>query len=168
MKSSRSSNQPAVAKLEALSLSALSEEERLSAVAEIRVQMALASEKKSADQTVLVRKLALLKIWQKLVQLRVSDVQKDKAPPTVKPLVDRMFPEEPEPQAQEHVVDTLAEAPAPELAPTKKRKGAATVPVKLIEEAVIKGKTVAAGVVVEVSRKEANGLVESGKGTISD
>ena len=149
-------------------MSGLSEEERLSAVAEIRAQMALVSEKKSADQSVLVRKLALLKIWQKLVQLRVSDVQNNKPPPDVKPVVERMFPEEPGTVVQEPVADTTAEAAAPEVAPTKKRKGAATVPVKLIEEAVIKGKTVAAGVIVEVSRKEANGLVESGKGTISD
>lgn len=168
MKSSRSSNQPVVAKLEALNLSALSEEERLSAVAEIRAQLALVSDKKSADQTVLVRKLALLKIWQKLVQLRVADVHRDKAPPEVKPTVERMFHQEPEPVVDEAAVDAAAPAPEVEPAPTKKRKGAATVPVKLTEEAVIKGKTVAAGEVVEVSRKEANGLVEAGKGTIAD
>ena len=71
MKLARSTNISVVAKLEALNLSALSEEERLSAVAEIRAQMADASLKKTADPSVLVRKLALLKIWQKLVQMWV-------------------------------------------------------------------------------------------------
>ena len=78
MKLARSTNISVVAKLEALNLSALSEEERLSAVAEIRAQMADASLKKTADPSVLVRKLALLKIWQKLVQMRVVDLQKDR------------------------------------------------------------------------------------------
>jgi hypothetical protein len=39
--------------------------------------------------------------------------------------------------------------------------------VELTEEAVIKGKTFSAGEVVQVSRKEADGLVEAGKGTVS-
>ena len=37
-----------------------------------------------------------------------------------------------------------------------------------IQEAVIKGKTFAADEVVQVSRKEADGLVESGKATVVD
>jgi hypothetical protein len=41
------------------------------------------------------------------------------------------------------------------------------VSVELTEEAVIKGKTIAAGEVVQVSRREADGLVEAGKGKIS-
>ena len=168
MKSSPSSKEPVVAKLEALNLSALSEEERLSAVAEIRAQMAEASAKKSADSSVMLRKLALLKIWQKLVQMRVTDLQKDRAPPEVKPAVERMFPPEPEVQAEEPVAEAVVEPPAPEASSKKKRKGATNVPVKLTEEAVIKGKTVAAGEIVQVSRKEADGLVEGGKGTISD
>lgn len=167
MKSTRSSNVAAVAKLEALNLSSLSEEERLSAVAEIRAQMAEASLKKAADPSVLVRKLALLKIWQKLVQMRVGDLQKDRSPPEVKPIVERMFPPEPEVKVDEPVPE-VTEAPAVEPVAKKKRKGAATVPVQLTEEAVIKGQTVAAGEVVQVSRKEADGLVEAGKGSVVD
>lgn len=168
MKSNRSSNVAVVAKLEALNLSSLSEEERLSAVAEIRAQMAEASLKKSADPTVLLRKLALLKLWQKLVQMRVGDLQKDRAPPEVKPSVERMFPPEPEVVVEAPVLEAPVEVDAPDVTSKKKRNGSATVSVKLTEEAVIKGKNVAAGEVVQVSRKEANGLVEAGKGTVAD
>lgn len=168
MKSTRQANQPVLNKLEALNLPALSEEERLSAVAEIRAQMADASSRKSADPTVLVRKLALLKIWQKLVQMRVVDLQQDRAPPEVKPSVDRMFPPEPELSDVAPPSEVVAEEPVVKAAPLKKRKGSASVSVKLLEESVIKGKTVAAGEVVQVSRKEADGLVEAGKGAVSD
>ena len=167
MKSSRSNSQQKVAKLEALNLTALSEEERLSAVAEIRSQLAEAAAKKSTEPNALVRKLALLKIWQKLVQMRVTDLQKDLAPPDIKPLVEPMFASEPEEKTEEEVVDSVVEPPPPEPVATKKRKSSSTVPVKLSEEAVIKGVTVAAGEIVKVSRKEADGLVEAGKGTIA-
>ena len=110
---------------------------------------------------------ALLKIWQKLVQMRVTDLQKDRAPPDIKPLVEPMFGSEPEEKTEEEVFDSVVEPPPPELVATKKRKSSSTVPVKLSEEAVIKGVTVAAGEIVKVSRKEADGLVEAGKGTIA-
>lgn len=167
MKASRTSNQVVAAKLEALNLSALTEEERLSAVAEIRAQLAEVADKKAGDPVSLGRKLALLKLWQKLVQMRVIDLQKDHAPPEVKPAVERMFAPEPEEKAEEPQVEVAVEQPIPEPAPTKKRKANSTVSVELTEEAVIKGKTIAAGEVVQVSRREADGLVEAGKGTIS-
>jgi hypothetical protein len=168
VKSPRPANPPVLAKLESLNLTALSEEERLSAVAEIRAQMADASAAKSADPTVLVRKLALLKIWQKLVQMRIIDIQQNRAPPEVKPVVDRMFPPEPEVGAEEPLAETVVEPLPVEVSPPKKRKAASLVSVKLTEEAVIKGKTVASEEIVQVSRKEANGLVEAGKGTLVD
>jgi hypothetical protein len=168
VKSPRPLNQPVLAKLEALNLTALSEDERLSAVAEIRAQMADASSRKSADPTVLVRKLALLKIWQKLVQMRIVDIQQNRAPPEVKPAVERMFPPEPEVVPEDPIAETVVEAQPVEANPAKKRKGSASVAVKLSEEAVIKGKTVPSGEVVQVSRKEANGLVEAGKGAVVD
>ena len=168
MKSARQANQPVLNKLEALNLTALSESERLAAVAEIRVQMADASARKSTDPSFLVRKLALLKIWQKLVHMRVVDLQQDKAPPEVKLSVERMFPPEPEPEEVATGADALVEEPVAKTIPLKKRKGSASVSVKLSEESVIKGKTVAAGEVVQVSRKEADGLVEAGKGAIAD
>lgn len=170
MKSPRSNSQQNVAKLEALNLTALSEEERLSAVAEIRAQLAESVAKRGTDPTALVRKLALLKIWQKLVQMRVTDLQKDRAPPEVKPAVERMFAVEVEEKAEEAPVEAAVEPPPPPPEPviTKKRKAGSTVAVKLTEEAVIKGKTVAAEEVVKVSRKEADGLVEAGKGTVVD
>ena len=168
MKSPRSANQPVLTKLEALDLKSLSEEERLSAVAEIRVQLADASARRAADPNVLVRKLALLKIWQKLVQMRVVDIQQNLAPPLSKPSVERMFPPVPEPVIADPVVETSVEVPAVKLVAVKKRKASAAISVKLSEESVIKGKTVASGEVVQVSRKEADGLVEAGKGTVVD
>jgi hypothetical protein len=170
VKSPRSNSQQNVAKLEALNLTALSEEERLSAVAEIRAQLAESVAKRGTDPTALVRKLALLKIWQKLVQMRVTDLQKDRAPPEVKPAVERMFAVEVEEKAEEAPVEAAVEPPPPPPEPviTKKRKAGSTVAVKLTEEAVIKGKTVASEEVVKVSRKEADGLVEAGKGTVVD
>ena len=167
MKGSRTSNQVVAAKLDALNLPSLTEEERLSAVAEIRAQLAEVAEKKAADPVSLGRKLALLKLWQKLVQMRVTDLQNDLAPPEVKPVVERMFAPEPEEQPEELPKEAAVEQPIPEPPPTKKRKGKSTVSVELTEEAVIKGKTFAAGEVVQVSRKEADGLVEAGKGTVS-
>jgi len=168
VKATRSSTHAVVAKLEALNLPSLSEEERLSAVAEIRVQLADVDGKKATDPAALSRKLALLKLWQKLAQMRVIDLQKDRAPPEVKPVVERMFAPETEDKAEEVKVEPSVEPAAPEPSPKKKRKGSATVTVELTEEAVIKGKSVAAGEVVQVSRREADGLVEAGKGTISD
>ena len=167
MKSPRSNSQQIVAKLESLNLPTLSEEERLSAVAEIRAQLAEVAAKKTTDPASLVRKLALLKVWQKLVQMRVTDLQKDRAPPEVKPTVERMFGAEVDEKVEEPEVEVTEVAPPPQPVVSKKRKAASTISVKLNEEAVIKGKTVAAGEVVQVSRKEADGLVESGKGTIS-
>lgn len=168
MKAPRSSHQAIVTKLEALILPALSEEERLSAVAEIRAQLAEVDGRKATDPVVLGRKLALLKVWQKLAQMRVIDLQKDRAPPEVKPVVERMFAPEIEEKPEEPQVEAPVEPPIPEPAPKKKRKGSAAVAVVLTEEAVIKGKTVAAGEIVQVSRREADGLVEAGKGTVSD
>lgn len=167
MKAPRTSNQVVAAKLEALNLPALSEEERLSAISEIRAQLAEVAEKKVADPVSLGRKLALLKLWQKLVQMRVIDLQKDHAPPEVKPVVERMFAPEAEEKVEEPHVEVAIEQPIPEPAPTKKRKAKSAVSVELTEEAVIKGKTIAAGEVVQVSRREADGLVEAGKGKIS-
>ena len=123
----------------------------------------IAAEKRS-DAPVLERKLALLRLWQRLVQLRIADLKDEKPPPEVKPSVVRMFPPDPEPTP----VEAPAEEPAPAPPPTSKRKGAAQVSVKLSEEAVIKGKTHAPESIVQVSRKEADGLVESGKAVVVD
>lgn len=162
MKAPRKGSVSPVNKLEALDLSILSEEERLSAIAEVRALISEMSEDKRTDALLLERKLALLRLWQRLVQLRIADVKDDKPPPGVKPAVERMFPPEPEPEPAAAPAQEAAPAPAP------KRKGAALVSVKLNEEAVVKGKTYAAETVIQVSRKEADGLVESGKGAVVD
>jgi hypothetical protein len=77
-----------------------------------------------------------------------------------------MFPPDPKPEPA--AAPPVEEAAAPAPAPPPKRKGGAQVTVKLSEEAVIKGKTHAADEVVQVSRKEADGLVEAGKATVVD
>ena len=164
MKAPRKGAASPINKLEALDLSNLSEEERLSAVAEVRALIGDMTAEKRLDTPVLERKLALLRLWQKLVQLRIADIKDDKPPPEVKPVVARMFPPEPEPEP----VEAPAQEAAPAPAPAPKRKGAAQISVKLSEEAVIKGKTHAADSVVQVSRKEADGLVEAGKAVVVD
>ena len=163
MKAPRKGAIAPINKLEALDLSKLSEEERLSAIAEVRALITEMSDGKRTDALLLERKLALLRLWQRLVQMRIADIKDDKPPPEVKPDVTRMFAADVEP---EPVEPPAAAAPAPP--PTSKRKGAAQVSVKLTEEAVIKGKTHAADTVIQVSRKEADGLIESGKAVVVD
>ena len=142
----------------------LSEEERLSAIAEVRALIVEVSADKRPDAPILERKLALLRLWQRLVQLRISDVRDEKAPPDVKPTVVRMFPPDPEPEPVEApFVEAVVVAPPP-----PKRKVATLITVKLSEEAVIKGKTHAADEVIQVSRKEADGLIEAGKASVVD
>ena len=163
MKAPRKGAIAPINKLEALDLSKLSEEERLSAIAEVRALITEMSDGKRTDALLLERKLALLRLWQRLVQMRIADIKDDKPPPEVKPDVTRMFAADVEP---EPVEPPAVAAPAPP--PTSKRKGAAQVSVKLTEEAVIKGKTHAADAVIQVSRKEADGLIESGKAVVVD
>ena len=166
MKSPRKSEASALSKLEALDLSILTEEQRHSAIAEVRAQIAEVAADRRAESPVMERKLALLRLWQRLVQLRIADVRDEVPPPDVRPVVERMFAPEPKPEPAPAAPVEEAAAPAP--APQPKRKGGAQVTVKLIEEAVIKGKTYAADEVVQVSRKEADGLVEAGKATVVD
>jgi hypothetical protein len=166
VKSPRKAAANSINKLEALDLSALSEEERLAAIAEVRALIVEVSADKRPDAPILERKLALLRLWQRLVQMRIVDVRAEKPPPDVKPDIVRMFPPDPEPEPAP--VEVAAEAPPPAPAPTPKRKASAQVSVKLVEEAVIKGKTFAADEVVQVSRKEADGLVEAGKAIVVD
>ena len=165
MKAPRKGAIAPINKLEALDLSKLSEEERLSAIAEVRALITEMSDGKRTDALLLERKLALLRLWQRLVQMRIADIKDDKPPPEVKPDVTRMFAADVEPEP----VEAPAAAPAaPAPPPTSKRKVAAQVSVKLTEEAVIKGKTHAADTVIQVSRKEADGLIESGKAVVVD
>jgi hypothetical protein len=166
VKSPRKSEASALSKLEALDLSILTEEQRHSAIAEVRAQIAEVAADRRAESPVMERKLALLRLWQRLVQLRIADVRDEVPPPDVRPVVERMFAPEPKPEPAPAAPVEEAAAPAP--APQPKRKGGAQVTVKLIEEAVIKGKTYAADEVVQVSRKEADGLVEAGKATVVD
>ena len=164
MKSPRKSAANSINKLEALDLSMLSEEERLSAIAEVRALIVEVTADKRPDAPILERKLALLRLWQRLVQMRIADVRDEKAPPEVKPTVMRMFPPDPEPEP----VAAPVEAPVAPPPPPTKRKASSQVSVKLTEEAVIKGKTFAADEVVQVTRKEADGLMEAGKAVAVD
>ena len=63
MKSPRKSATISINKLEALDLSMLSEEERLSAIAEVRALIVEVSADKRPDAPILERKLALLRLW---------------------------------------------------------------------------------------------------------
>jgi len=164
VKSPRKSAANSINKLEALDLSMLSEEERLSAITEVRALIGEVAADKRPDAPILERKLALLRLWQRLVQMRIADVRDEKAPPEVKPVVVRMFPPDPEPEP----VEAPVEAPVVPPPPPPKRKASSQIRVKLSEEAVIKGKTFAADEVVQVTRKEADGLIEAGKAVAVD
>ena len=165
MKSPRKSEASARHKLEALDLSILSEEQRISAIAEVRAQILEVAADRRPDMPVFERKLALLRLWQRLVQMRIADVKDERAPLEFATVAERMFPPDPkpEPPPEPAAPEVVVAAPAPVI----KRK-ASTIAVKLSEEAVIKGKTHAAEEVVHVSRKEADGLVEAGKAVVVD
>ena len=166
MKAPRKAEASALSKLQALDLSVLSEVERLSAIAEVRAQIVEVMADKRPDAPILERKLALLRLWQRLVQMRIADVKNEVAPPEVRPTVVRMFPREPEPEPEPQ-----AQPPQEPVVPPpqpSKRKSSGPVTVKLTVEAVIKGKTVAAEEIVQVSRKEADGLLEGGRATVVD
>ena len=165
MRSPRKAEASALSKLEALDLSILTEEERISAIAEVRAQIVEVTADKRPDSPVFERKLALLRLWQRLVQMRIADVKDERPPPDERPAGERMFP--PEAKA-EPAPEPVAAEPPPAVPAKPAKKKAASISVKLSEEAVIKGKTYAAEEIIQVSRKEADGLVEAGKAVVVD
>ncbi len=143
-------------KLEALDLSKLTEVERQSGVTEVRAQLAaIAAGPRSAEQ--LARKVAFLKLWQKLLRLRVIDVHNDVPPPSIKPDAVRMFP----PGEGEEMID---EAPVPEevveeVAAEPVLDG--LVKMRLLKPATVKGMKLPEGITIEVEADDARELLDA-------
>lgn len=156
------SSRSVLEKLEALDLSKMTEEERLSSIAEVRAQLGIIANS-AVSAELLARKIAYLKLWQRLVSLRVKDVKADKPPPHTKLTVERMFPpaegeeelaEAPVSPAEELVEE---EPPAPETGLTKMR---------LMENATVRGVKLQAGVVIEVEESDARDLLDANKAVL--
>jgi len=156
------SSREVLERLEALDLSKLTEEERLAGVAEVRAQLeVIANSVVSAE--LLTRKIAYLKLWQRLVSLRVKDVKADKPPPHEKPVVERMFPasdgevdpeDEPAPPPEEPAVEEPAEV------------GDGLIKMRLLENATVRGVKLPSGVVIEVEESDARDLLDANKAVL--
>jgi hypothetical protein len=146
-------------KLQALDLQSLSEEERQSALVEARAQIAALSNKQK-DVEVLFKRIALLKIWQQLVQLRVDDVRAEVAPPFSKTKAERLF-EAPDSDAAEEQTRESVEETAETLAVAEEGDG--FVMVRLLEAGIVRGMKLPAGITIEASQEDADNLLDTGK-----
>lgn len=171
----------AVAQLMALDLATMTENERLSAVLEARARL---DEKAPADEDpakTIERRLLLLKIWNDLLRLQVTNIQMDKDPAYEKAPIERMFvpiPTEPEiedtPLMPEPVPEPVKTAPVPRLKPITPKPlpipeevepvaEDQLVSVKLLASETVRGIRLEAGMVVSVQPEDATSLVEKGK-----
>lgn len=146
--------------LQALNLESLSEEERQSALLEVRAQIDRIGKREQKDVTILARKLALLKIWRKLVELRVDDLRAEAPPPHVRPDVERMFLDLPDDHLSEDA-EVAKEEEAPPVQIPSETDG--FVMVRLLEAGVVRGMKLPAGINIETSVEDADNLVEAGK-----
>ena len=146
--------------LQALNLESLSEEERQSALLEVRAQIDRIAKREQKDVTILARKLALLKIWRKLVELRVDDVRAEAPPPHVRPDVERMFSDLPDDHLSEDTEASQEEDAPPAQIPSETD---GFVMVRLLEAGVVRGMKLPAGITIETSVEDADNLVEAGK-----
>jgi hypothetical protein len=143
-------------KLEALDLSKLTEVERQSGVAEVRAQLAaIAAGPRSAEQ--LARKVAFLKLWQKLLRLRVIDVHNNVPPPGIRPDTVRMFP----PGEGDEIIDETPAAAdvAKEVAVEPALEG--LVKMRLLKPATVKGMKLPEGITIEVEADDARELLDA-------
>jgi hypothetical protein len=150
----------AFARINALDLSRLTEIERQAATVEVRGLLDAIAESGKHDVRTLTHKVALLKIWQKLVHMRVVDVARNVPPPKERPETSRLFPDAP-----------LFDAPEGEAAEQASAADSEHVDnglllVRTLMEGVVQGMRLPAGVTVETSEADAASLVSSGLGMI--
>jgi len=150
----------AFTRINALELSRLTEPERQAATVEVRVLLDAIAASGKHDVETLTQKVALLKIWQKLVHMRVLDVARNVPPPREKPEANRLYPDSPlfDVAAKDGVRD---DEPSPQ-----EDESDGLVLVRTLNEGVVKGMRLPAGVTVETSAADAVTLVESGLGII--
>lgn len=150
----------AFARINALDLSRLTETERQAATVEVRGLLDAIAASGKHDVDTLTQKVALLKIWQKLVHMRVIDLARNVEPPREKPEPTRLFPDAPlfdqtEEDIQAEVQVSDQDEPSNGL-----------VLVRTLQEGVVQGMRLPAGVTVETSLVDAQSLVEKGIGMI--
>ena len=162
----------AVARLSAIEVEGLTEEDRLGAVLEVRARLKEQESHSDAPGQALARRILLLRLWHELVQLRVVDVQKDRKPPFEPISTERLFPpvegrddEEvggPAPTAGTIIKEALKPLdPRPFIQPPMQDNE--LVSVKLLETEMVRGMKLPAGIVVDVQPEDADHLVEKGK-----
>ncbi len=149
-------------RLEALDLSKLTEEERLAGIEEVRAQLDIIA-RSAVSAELLARKIAYLKLWQRLVSLRVKDVQANKPPPTVKPVVERMFP-----PADDEEEELPPPPPEPEEVQVEEppQEDDGLIKMRLMETATVRGVKLPAGVVIEVEESDARDLLDANKAVL--
>ena len=153
-------SESAFTRINALDLSRLTETERQAATLEVRGLLDAIAESGKHDVDTLTQKVALLKIWQKLVHMRVVDLARNVPPPREKPDATRLFPDAPLFDVAEDAVAVAVEADQVE------EESNGLVLVRTIKEGVVQGMRLPAGVTVETSPDDAQSLVESGIGMI--
>ena len=147
--------------ISALDLSSLSETERQAATVEVRAQLDHIVQSGKHDVETLARKVSLLKIWQKLIHLRVLDVARNVAPPNERPDQVRLYPEaslSDQPTENPQSDDSSSDADS--------ASNSNIVLVRTLAEGVVQGMRLPAGVTVETSPEDADSLVASGIGMI--
>jgi hypothetical protein len=150
----------AFTRINALELSRLTEPERQAATVEVRVLLDAIAASGKHDVETLTQKVALLKIWQKLVHMRVLDVARNVPPPREKLEANRLYPDSPlfDVAAKDRVRDD-------EQSPQEDESDGLVL-VRTLNEGVVQGMRLPAGVTVETSPADAVTLVESGLGII--
>ncbi len=150
----------AFTRINALDLSRLTETERQAATVEVRGLLDAIAASGKHDVETLTQKVSLLKIWQKLVHMRVVDLARNVPPPHEKPETARLFPDAPLFEVPENEVSEVKSSEAPE------HEDNGLVLVRTLQEGVVQGMRLPAGVTVETSPADAASLVESGLGMI--
>ena len=153
-------SESAFTRINALELSRLTEPERQAATVEVRGLLDAIAESGKHDVETLTQKVALLKIWQKLVHMRVLDVARNVPPPHEKLEAERLYPDSP-------LFDVAAEQGASDVEASRQgHESVGLVLVRTLNEGVVHGMRLPAGVTVETSVADAVTLVESGLGII--
>jgi len=154
-------SESAFSRINALDLSCLTELERQAATVEVRGLLDAIAKSGKHDVETLTQKVSLLKIWQKLVHMRVVDLARNVPPPHEQPEPTRLFPDAP---LFDAAVDESAQV---DIAVSENTTlGHGLVLVRTLQEGVVQGMRLPAGVTVETSEADAASLVESGIGII--
>lgn len=160
--------------LSTLDFSNLTEEDRLSSILEIRARLVEQAHTIEPPAQALARRILLLRLWHELVQLRISDVQKDLDPPYEILKTERLFPPvaaggegadltvAPDDHSQA-LNEALKPLDAKPYAPPSTAGEEHLVSVKLLEAEMVRGMKLPAGITVDVQPEDADHLIERGK-----